>query len=124
VHYFEEYLKKFDSIGKPFPWEGIRLSIKSLRISPIPKTGLSPFFVILNSEGKKVFDSAKKLSIESFKAKDACADFRVGCNVRGDFKIVFYNKFTLQSVYQACISLSDFALEENLLVLVKHQLCP
>jgi len=97
VHYFEEYLKKFDSIGKPFPWEGIRLSIKSLRISPIPKTGLSPFFVILNSEGKKVFDSAKKLSIESFKAKDACADFRVGCNVRGDFKIVFYNKFTLQS---------------------------
>jgi phosphatidylinositol-3,4,5-trisphosphate 3-phosphatase/dual-specificity protein phosphatase PTEN len=61
VRYMEYYLKKYHSIGKPFPFRDVTINIASFTLNPIANFdvggGCDPYFILSDAEGKKILQS-------------------------------------------------------------------
>eukprot|EP00475_Leptophrys_vorax_P004634 TRINITY_DN12765_c0_g1_i1.p1 TRINITY_DN12765_c0_g1~~TRINITY_DN12765_c0_g1_i1.p1 ORF type:complete len:582 (-),score=169.20 TRINITY_DN12765_c0_g1_i1:39-1739(-) len=124
VHYFENYLKNYERVGKPFPFDGIRVALRRIRISPIPKGGISPTFKIHRPDGAKIYDHKKHHAIVASKPK--ALYYEVECNivVRGDFKFLFVNQNALKKEEKMfwCWLNSAFVVEDCYVCLIKDEI--
>lgn len=110
VHYFEQYLRDYQRISRPFPSEGKSVTLLRIRLTTLYSLevggGCDPYFVCVGPGPKfsVLYDHKKatKGNLTEYKGTDGHADLvcvdeadssPTGCTLYGDVKFVFFDHF-------------------------------
>lgn len=114
VRYLERYLREYQAVGRPFPFDGRTIKLLRIRLTTLPTFdmggGCDPYFICVgpapNHEVLYDHKKACKNTVLGFHGKETHGDIvckdeadgsPTGCTLYGDVNFVFYDHDKIQS---------------------------